>query len=107
MNTRKFSKKQEKRVAKNLGGKTVSNSGATPFDKGDVLTKRYLVECKTSIKDKNSVSIKRDWLEKAKEEAFAMGKSAPILVFDFGDGKDYAILSLSVLKGILGELEAR
>ena len=36
MDTRHYSKKQEKRVAKNLGGKVNANSGATGFYKGDV-----------------------------------------------------------------------
>jgi len=36
--TRYFSNRQEKKVAKRVGGKQVSNSGATAFNKGDVVT---------------------------------------------------------------------
>ena len=36
--TRLFSDKQEKDIAKKVGGKQTSNSGATPWQKGDVLT---------------------------------------------------------------------
>ena len=35
--TRFYSNKQEKKVAKTLGGKKVANSGATAFHKGDVI----------------------------------------------------------------------
>lgn len=41
MNTRKYSKKQEDRVAKVVGGKVNANSGATSFFKGDVRTDHY------------------------------------------------------------------
>ena len=51
MDTRHYSKKQEKRVAKNLGGKVNANSGATGFYKGDVRTDYLLVECKTATKE--------------------------------------------------------
>ena len=33
--TRYYSSRQEKQIAKAVGGKTVKNSGATLFDKGD------------------------------------------------------------------------
>ena len=92
MNTRKYSKAQEKRVAKDIGGRVNANSGATDFYKGDVRTKDFLVECKTSTKPVKSFSIKKDWLVKLKEEAFSMGKSKIAIGFDFGDGEDYFII---------------
>ena len=82
--TRFYSNKQEKQVAKAIGGKQTANSGATAFSKGDVVTDRILVECKTCVEDKKSFSIKKDWLEKNKEEAFAMNKHYSALVFNFG-----------------------
>ena len=84
--TRFYSNKQEKKVAKVLGGKQVSNSGATPFHTGDVRTDKWLIECKTCTTEKASFSIKRDWLVKNKEESFAMGKRYNALCFDYGDG---------------------
>ena len=70
--TRFYSSRQEKAIAKAVGGKQVANSGATTFNKGDVKTE--------------------DWLLKNKEEAFAMGKPYSALVFDFGDGHNYYVL---------------
>lgn len=105
MNTRKYSKKQEDRVAKVLGGKVNANSGATSFFKGDIRTDHLLVECKTSTKEVRSVSIKKEWLEKLNEERFAMGKQHSVLAFDFGDGKDYFIIDKRLMSMLLDTLE--
>lgn len=91
--TRFYSSKQEKAVAKAIGGKQTVNSGATPFSKGDVTTNDWLFECKTSTAAKASFSIKREWLDKNREEAFAMGKYYNALVFDYGNGgKRYYVI---------------
>lgn len=105
MNTRKYSKKQEDRIAKVVGGKVNANSGATSFFKGDVRTDHLLVECKTSTKEVKSVSIKKEWLEKLNEERFAMGKQHSVLAFDFGDGKDYFIIDKRLMNMLLDTLE--
>lgn len=84
MNTRKYSKKQEAQVAKALGGKRQPNSGATPFMKGDVVSKHFCIECKTATTEKASFSIKREWLDKLQEECFAIGKPFWALAFNFG-----------------------
>ena len=84
MNTRKYSKAQESRVAKKLNGKRQPNSGATAFMKGDVKTDQFCIECKTAMTEKQSMSIKRDWIDKLREEAFAMGKPYWSVAFNFG-----------------------
>lgn len=98
MNTRKYSKQQENRVAKNLKGKVNSNSGATGFYKGDIIVDEFLIECKTSTKEVKSVSIKKEWLDKLNEERFSMGKEQMALAFDFGDGNDWFIISKPLMK---------
>lgn len=105
MNTRQYSKQQEKRVAKDLKGKVNSNSGATAFYKGDVTTNHVLVECKTTTKKVKSVSIKKEWLTKLDEEKFAMGKYHSALAFDFGDGNDYFIINKDLMELLVGYLE--
>lgn len=82
--TRWYSSKQEKAVAHIVKGKQVANSGATAFNKGDVTTDNWLLECKTVTKEQKSFSIKQEWLLKNREEAFAMRKRYNALVFDFG-----------------------
>lgn len=100
--TRFFSNRQEKAVAKVIKGKQVSNSGATAFNKGDVSNESWLIECKTSTTEKQSFSIKRDWLKKNKEEAFAMGKEYNALCFDFGDnGNRYYVIDEKTFKEVL------
>jgi hypothetical protein len=90
--TRFYSNKQEKHIAKVVGGKKVANSGATAFNKGDVTSENWLFEAKTKTSESQSMTIKREWLTKNKEEMFAMGKSYCALVFDFGDGNNYYVL---------------
>lgn len=84
MNNKQFSNKQEKQVAKKIGGKKQPNSGATPFAKGDVKTPLFLIECKTMVADRESISIKREWIQKLKEEAFSMNRPYYSLAFNFG-----------------------
>lgn len=105
MDTRAFSKKQENKVAKIVKGKVVANSGATAFNKGDVRTDRILIECKTCTKEKESFSIKKDWLIKNKDEAFAMRKDYSVLAFDFGDGKNYFIIDENLFKKLVNYIE--
>lgn len=87
-----FSKKQENHIAKELGLKRTPNSGATLFQKGDVAGRAILVEAKTVTKPQKSITLKKEWLEKNQEEAFARGKSLAVLAFDFGDGERYYAL---------------
>lgn len=90
--TRYYSGRQEKRIAKAVGGKVVPNSGAITFGAGDVGTDTWLFEAKTKTSESQAFSIKKEWLLKNREEMFAMGKSYNALVFDFGDGNNYYVL---------------
>lgn len=93
--TRYYSSRQEKKVAKAVGGKQTANSGATAFSKGDVTTPSWVIECKTKTSDSKSFTIQEEWLLKNEEEAFAMGKNNSALCFDFGPSanKRYYIIS--------------
>lgn len=91
--TRYYSSKQETEVAKAVNGKKTLNSGATPFSKGDVLTNKVLLECKTKTSDSESMAIKKEWLEKNEKEALFMGKPYNALAFNFGPGqKNYYVI---------------
>lgn len=107
MSTRKHSNAQEKAIASVLGGRKQSNSGATPFQKGDVATKQFLIECKTKIKEAKSMSIKKAWIEEIKEECFAMGKSYWALAFNFGserNAENYYIVDERLFKELVDYL---
>lgn len=104
--TRYYSKKQENRTAKNLNGKTVPNSGAAKFYGGDVELANFLIECKTLTTEKQSMSIKKDWLEKTKEEALAQRKRFYALAFDFGSNENYYIINEKTFKYFINLLDA-
>ena len=83
MNTRKFSSKQEQYIAELLDGKQQSNSGATAYNKGDVITDDWLIECKTTTKPKSSFSIKKEWIDKNFVERVEMLKPYSAIAFQF------------------------
>ena len=96
------SRLQEKEVANKLGGGITPASGGTKFDGGDVKVGDMLVECKTVTKDQTSFSIKQEWLDKIKEQAFEQGCSMSSLVFRFGPNqKDYAVVDIDIFNELL------
>lgn len=112
--TRYKSNIQEKRVAKAMGGRQVIGSGSTPFLKGDVVVDKLFIEAKTKMEPSKSISVKKEWLDKAKEQALAMRKEDYALVISMGDGKDYYVIedqlmedlykSREALRGVIDEL---
>ena len=89
--TRYFSKKQENAVAATIGGKTTPNSGATPWSKGDVTTSgqnSFLIECKTKVTSSQSITIKKEWFEKNRNEMIFNNKEHQAIVFSFGPGEE-------------------
>jgi hypothetical protein len=90
------SRKQEKRITKSLSEiqdrvKRTKASGALWYQKSDVVTEEFQIECKTKEKPSKQITLKKEWLQKIKEEAFQTSKT-PLLVFSFGDGEDYFVL---------------
>lgn len=84
MNTRKYSSMQEKQIAKNLGGRVQPNSGAANFVAGDVKLDFMLIDSKTVTAPKQSVSIRKEWFDKIRNEAFAMNKEMSCIAFNYG-----------------------
>lgn len=103
--TRYYSRRQEKAVAKAVGGKAVANSGATDFNKGDCVNDLFLIECKTCMEDKKSFSLKKEWFKKNKEEMFAMGKPYSAIAFNFGpNSENYYVIDERLFKELLNLL---
>lgn len=107
--TRYASSVQEKRVAGKLGGKVSSNSGAGMFNKGDIVVEdaSLLIECKTCMEPKKSFSIKKEWIEKNKEEAFRLRLDNHVIAFnfDYQDKKDYYIIDDKLMGFLVDCLE--
>lgn len=100
--TRRASSRQEKQIARELGGRVQPNSGATDFYKGDVKTDNMLIECKTVMKPQRSITVKKEWFEKNEQERFASKKDYSAVVFDFGDGQEqYIAMDVKAFKRLL------
>lgn len=107
--TRYFSHLQEKHVAEELGGRATKNSGATMFGgKGDVhISNLFSIECKTKTSDSDSISIKKEWLKKIKEEALFDGKPYYALAFNFGpNSENYYAIDESLFHDLVDFLKA-
>lgn len=104
--TRYYSSQQEKQIAKTVKGNRQSNSGAGVFAKGDIKTDDWLFEAKTCMTEKQSFSIRKEWIDKLKQESLSMNKEYYSLVFNFGSDKDnYYILDERIFKKILNLLQ--
>ena len=107
--TRYASSTQEKRVARKLGGQVSPNSGASLFSGGDITVPdaSLLIECKTCMKPAKSFSIKKDWIEKNKEEAFTRRLENHCIAFnfDFEDKKDYYVIDDKLMAFLVECLE--
>lgn len=100
MQVKKKSKAQENKVAKDLGGKTILASGALWFAKGDVRSKHFLVECKTTGKSFYSLSAST-W-EKIYLEATKDGLRIPVMCVTLEKTeKNLAVLRSGDLRGML------
>ena len=104
--TRYFSDKQEKQVAKKVGGKQTSNSGATDFGgKGDLVLSNMILECKTKMTPSQQITIKKEWLDKVAQEKVFMGKEHSALAFNFGpDEQNYYIIDEYLFQDLLDYL---
>ncbi len=86
MDERKLrSKKQEKRVASELKGRTQPASGALWGAKADVRSDLFLVECKTTSKSFYRLTF-NVW-NKIYNEALKDGMRIPVMCIDLEDGK--------------------
>ena len=106
--TRYYSNKQEKQVAQAVGGRQTANSGATPFQKGDILTNNMLLESKTKTSPSESISIKKEWLVKNESERVFMGKKYSAIAFNFGpDENNYYIIDEFLFQDLLDYLNMK
>ena len=106
--TREASSIQEKRVSEKLGGYVTPNSGAGYFKKGDIQIPDagLLVECKTCMSPKQSFAIKKDWVEKNRQELFASGLSNSVIAFnfDYEDKKYYYVIDDKLMRFLVEKL---
>lgn len=106
--TRFYSEIQEKKISNLLEGYLQSNSGAGKFKKGDVVNKdaSLLIECKCSMSDKDSFSIKKEWITKNELERKEMRLTNSCIAFRFGPiQEDYFIINEKLMKFLVEKLK--
>ena len=104
--TRSKSSQQEKRIAKALGGRQVVGSGSTPFLKGDVVAGKLFVEAKTKMEPSKGITVKKEWLDKAKAQAFSTSKEDYAVAISFGEPKEFYILEDTLFEDLYKAREA-
>lgn len=104
--TRAKSSQQEKRIAKAMGGKQVIGSGSTPFLKGDVIVDQLFIEAKTKMVPSQQITVKKEWLIKAKEQALSTRKRDYAVAISFGDPKEYYIIEDTLMEELFKSREA-
>lgn len=106
--TRYFSGKMEDKVANIVCGQKTINSGASKFSCGDVINKdaSILLECKCSMTNKDSFSIKKEWIEKINSERLEKRLSNYSVAIDFGPDSDiYFLINSKLMSFLIEKLE--
>lgn len=89
---KKYSQRQEKKAAKDLGAKVEANSGATKFGGADArLVDKLRIECKFT--DQASYSLHLEDLDKLRKQAIMGGLEDPVFQLEFKKHK----LSLAIV----------
>ena len=95
------SNQQERRIASHFtNGRQVVGSGSTPFLKGDVIAGKLFIEAKTRASPAKQITVKKEWLEKAKEQSYSTHKEDYAVAISFGDGKDYYVIDDSFFEDL-------
>lgn len=103
---KKLSEQQENSIARLLNGKVQPNSGGTRFGGGDVLTKEFLIEAKTTVKHKDSFGIRLEWLNKAYKQSYEQNKKYYALAFRFDpDDADFFVIDSKLMKKLVEYIE--
>lgn len=105
--TRYYSEAMEDHVASAFkNGHRQPNSGAAKFNKGDVVTNSFLIECKVPMAEKDSFSIKKEWIEKNRLEAFQIRKPNQALAIRFSpEGETFYLIPEKLMKELVEYLE--
>jgi len=108
LTSKECSELQEKQIAKLIDGKTQPNSGGTKFGGGDVLTEDFFVEAKTQTTDKICFTLKKEWFDKAQEQAFEQGRIWSAIAFRFGpEQEDHFVIDALLFRTLVHHLETR
>lgn len=105
--TRTYSEEHEKSVCKELGAKQAPNSGAGRFLKGDVLHSdaSLLIECKCSMTEKKSFTIKKEWIDTVRQNAFTDRLANSCLCINFApNSPNYYVIDSKLMQMLVEKL---
>lgn len=69
-------------------------------------TAQFFIEAKTPTKEQISFCVKKEWIEKMREQAFEQGKIHSALAFRFApDGEDYFVINSRLMRELVKYLE--
>jgi hypothetical protein len=99
---------QEKRITKSLteigdAAKRQIASGALWLAKSDVVSNMFRVEAKTRVNPSKTMTVHKEWHDKILAEALETNKIG-VLVYSFGDGKNYYSLEQRDFLALMEEL---
>ena len=106
--TRYYSNLQEDDICEKFNATRQPNSGAGRFRKGDVINylASILIEAKTCTSEKDSFSIKKEWISKNKDEAFTQRVFNGCIAFNFGPNQsNYFVIDEKLMKFLIEKLE--
>ena len=65
-----------------------------------------LIECKTTLSPKTSFSIKKEWIEKNKQERFSQRIENSCIAFNFEpDGENYYVIDTKLMQYLIEKLD--
>lgn len=101
------SKRSERELAKQFGGKVQPASGALPVAsfKGDVVAGNILFDDKNTVRRSFSVSLAV--LEKLRKQAFQCGHRVPVLTVKFDGGPRFYVLDEASFLKVREHLEKK
>ena len=106
--TRYYSSLQEHKVAKMIDGNPVANSGGGKWKKGDVVQydASMLIECKTTVSDRTTFSIKKEWIDKVRSDAFSNRIENTAIAFSYdSECKDmYFVIDEKLMRFLVEKL---
>lgn len=102
-----FSVEQEERVAKIFHGHRTPRSGGGNFQKSDVQSQDFCVECKCRVVPTASYSVSKEVIDKNEHERAEMRKPYSALAIELGDKReDYFVVSKREISAFIEMMEA-
>lgn len=101
--SRHVGNKFEKEVAQVVGATKTANSGAM-FNDGDLQTKTFVLECKFTSKNTETISIKKDYIEHISKQAEMLNKEWAIVLGN-PSHEGYVLISLDTFATLIDNYE--